>query len=73
MDDVEPASSLEGKAIREGINQSISTGVIVELMQKEVISKERAGEALDRLIGDRDWRGSVLEELAEKHFSSGRS
>jgi len=73
MDDVEPASSLEGKAIREGINQSISTGVIVELMQKEVISKERAGEALDRLIEDRDWRGGVLEMLAEKHFSNGRS
>jgi len=64
---------MERKARREGIDQSISAAVIVELMQKEVISKEEAGEALDRLIGDRDWRGSVLEELAEKHFSSGRS
>lgn len=71
MDDVAAASSLEGEAMREGIHQRISAAVIVELMQNEVISKERAREALDCLIEDRDWRGSVLEVLAEEHFPGG--
>ncbi|MFP4001900.1 MAG: hypothetical protein ACLFSM_00570 [Thermoplasmata archaeon] len=69
MDDVAAASSLEGKAMRDGIHQRISAAVVVELMQKEVISEEKARESLDSLIEDRDWRESILEVLAEEHFS----
>lgn len=65
MDDVEAASSLEAEAMSEGIHQRISVAVIVELLQKGVISNKKARKALDDLIKDRDWKGGVLEVLAE--------
>ncbi|MFP4050820.1 MAG: hypothetical protein ACLFVB_03675, partial [Thermoplasmata archaeon] len=68
MDDVEAASSLEAEAMREGIHQRISVAVIVELLQKGVISKRKVRKALDDLIEDRDWKGGVLELLAEEYF-----
>ncbi len=71
MDDVGAASSLEGESMREVIHQRISAAVIVELMKKEVISKERAREGIDSLIEDRDWKGGVLEVLVEEHFPGG--
>lgn len=68
MDYVEADSSLEAEAMREGIHQRISVAVIVELLQKGVISKRKVRKALDDLIEDRDWKGGVLELLAEEYF-----
>lgn len=70
MDDVEAASSLEAEAMSEGIHQRISVAVIVELLQKGVISDKKARKALDDLIEDRDWKRGVLEVLAEEYFIS---
>lgn len=42
--------------------------MIIELTQKEAITKEKAREGSDSFIEDRDWRGRVLEVVAEEHF-----
>ncbi len=68
MKDVEAASQLEGKAIKEGIKQKISVAVIVELENRGLVSKDEAKEVVEQLIEIKDWRGSVLEVLAKKYL-----
>ncbi|KXA96082.1 hypothetical protein AKJ37_06080 [candidate division MSBL1 archaeon SCGC-AAA259I09] len=70
MDDIEAASQLEGRTIKEGIRQKISVAVIIELMKKELITKEEAESAVEKLKKTRDWRGGVLEALADKYLSN---
>lgn len=70
MDDVEAASRLEGRAIREGIRQKISVAVIMELVERELITREEAKKSIEKLKNMRDWRGGVLEVLADKYLSS---
>ncbi len=68
LDDIKAASALESRAIKEGIDQRISVAIIVELLNKGVISKVEARETVDELIEDRGWKGGVLEVLAKKYL-----
>ncbi len=69
MDDVKAASALEGLAIKEGIDQRISVAVIIELLNKSVISEGKAKTCIKDMITDRGWKGGVLEILAERYLS----
>lgn len=68
MDDIEAASSLEGRAISNGIRQKISVAVVVDLMKQNIISEKSAEEAISKLKESRDWKGGVLEVLANKYL-----
>lgn len=69
MDDIGAASELEGEALSEGISQKISVAVIVELLRGGEISPEKARLAIRGLMEERDWKGGVLEVLAEDYLS----
>lgn len=69
MDDIGAASRLEGRSIKNGIRQKISVAAIIELMRKDVITEERARTEIERLKKTRDWKGGVLEVLADKYLS----
>lgn len=69
MDDIKAASALEGRAIKEGIDQRISVAVIIELLNMDVISRGKAKTGIKDMIKDRGWKGGVLEILKEKYLS----
>lgn len=68
MDDINAASKLEGRAISKGIQQKISVAIIIELMKKKIITKEKAISLINELKKSRDWKGGVLEVLADKYL-----
>ncbi len=68
MDDVDAAYELEGVALAGEIKLKISVAVIVELVRRKIISREKAASAIGKMVRIREWEGGVLEVLAKRYL-----
>lgn len=67
-DDVDSAYSLGIIAMQKGIKIRICIAVLVELIEKEIITRSNAKEKIEKLVEQRGWEGGVLEVLVKRYI-----
>ncbi len=70
MDDVDAAYALAGKAQARGIMIRISIAVIMQLLKKGSITRDRARALITTMLKRRSWERSVLEVLAQTYLAA---
>ena len=68
IDDANAIHSLENIAEAKKIKLKLSVAVLVELLNKGVITKNKAKLAIRKMIETRGWEGGALEVLIKKHL-----
>ena len=70
MDDVDAAYALAGKAQARGIRIRISIAVIMELLKKGSITRDRTRALIRTMLKRRRWESSILEVLAQTYLDA---
>lgn len=70
MDDIDAMYSLEDTALANDIETNISVWLIAELVNNKIITKEDSVKYIKKLIKTREWKGGVLEVLANKYLEN---
>ncbi len=68
-DDVKAGYRLDGLARVHGVRIVIGAAVIVELVKRGIWTKEKAREAIAKMVDKRDWKGGVLEYLSKQYLN----
>ncbi len=68
IDDADAIYELESLASEKEIKLKLSVAVIVDLLRKKLIAKNKAKSAINKLISTRRWEGGVLEVLIKRYL-----